>query len=130
MVSNKFVKSVDTWEDVAHILVDECSAQEKNSIIVPASNIGNPANISRFDGAGFPKSLPKDAEEIYRDNREDCTLQVRYYEDGDTTPLGGDNFSISVYHIQLDMHNPTEGLDEMLGHLFHDLLGIEIPGFH
>lgn len=130
MVVNKFIENVDTWEDVVNILRSECSACGTHSVIVPANSVGNPANISRFDVAAFPQSLPKDSEEVYRDNREDCTIQIRYYDDGDTTPLGGSNFDKPVYHIQLDFHNPSTGIDEILGHLFHDLLGIKLPGFH
>lgn len=124
---------IKNWSDVIEVLlgcrdtncpVDNC---KKRSIAVPAKNLKSPDKMGFLIDAGFPLSLPMGAKYIYRDKREKCTIQVRYYQDGDASDINGGVHNQPVYHIQLDIHNPTQGLPEALGHLFKDLLGIEPP---
>lgn len=114
-------KNIHSWEDVIRRLIERCQRCNKKSIVVPAKNLCDPSKSELLNEAMI-LSLRKDSECVYRDERSQCSLQVRYYEDGDATPMGGGDYSYPVYHIQVDLYNPTKGIVEAIKHLFYDVI--------
>lgn len=116
-------RNIHSWEAVIKNLIEICEKCDKRSIVVPAQNLCDPSKSELLNKAMI-LSLHKDAECVYRDGKSQCSLQVRYYEDGDATPMGSGNYSYPVYHIQVDLYNPTKGIQEAIYHLFYDVIDI------
>lgn len=114
-------KNIYSWEKVIRKLIEKSQKCNKRSLVVPAKNLCDPSKSELLNKAMI-LSLRKDAECVYRDESSQCSLQVRYYEDGDSTPMGGGNYPYPVYHIQVDLYNPTKGIVEAIKHIFYDVI--------
>lgn len=116
------IKNVTSWCDAFRILCDLKYNNGVDSIIVPANNLRSPKNHHYFDSSLL--SLRQGADYVFRDENTQDTLQVRVYSDGNVEPANR-KYDQEVYHIQLDEHNPSKGVDEAIQHLFEDVIGVK-----
>jgi hypothetical protein len=95
-------------------------------IVVPSENLQDPRNTDLFRRSEI-MSLNKGTEYVFRDKRREDSLQVRVYKDG-KVGIESTEYEEPVYHVQLDQFNPVEGPVAAIGHLFSDIIGVEVPG--
>lgn len=114
--------NINTWRGAFNKLYNEADPNNLNpELIIPASQLPNPEDAEiEFEESLL--SLSNGAEEVYRDNRVNPTLQVRIYRDRNPSS----NQTNEVYHIQLDQYNPSKGFDKALKHLIVDIIGVPL----
>lgn len=120
-------KNITSWDEAFKTLCMKGQEMDKLNpdIVVPSKNLEDPENTNIFRSSEI-MSLNKGTEYVFRDNRREDSLQVRVYKDGEVG-IENTRYDQPVYHVQLDRFNPIEGPVAALGHLFADIIGVEVP---
>lgn len=122
-----FRNDITSWKEAFRQLCKK--GQEMNKlnpdIVVPADNLCDPEDCRLFQRANL-MSLNKGTQYVFRDDRREDSLQVRVYKDG-VVDIENTQYQQPVYHIQLDRFNPSHDPVAALGHLFVDIIGIQVP---
>lgn len=115
---------INSWTEAFKKLCSLKYSHGVDSIVVPSDNLKSPKNHRLFEKSFL--SLPRDADYVFRDEKHEDSLQIRVYTDGNVEPTGK-KYDEEVYHIQLDEHNPSEGIEHAIKHLLIDVIGVDLP---
>lgn len=122
-----FRSDITSWKVAFRELCKKGQQMDKLNpdVVVPADNLCDPEDCKLFQKSEL-LSLNKGTQYVFRDNRREDSLQVRVYKDG-VVDLENTEYQQPVYHIQLDRFNPSKDPVAALGHLFVDVIGIQVP---